>query len=619
MMIDWDSRRRFLSTKWISHAISKMTKRQKTVLTVSALSFGFLAFLITGWFIGNEAPATKSPVSVPDAEPTVTSTANTTSVSQPQPTEPASSRNEGSGGVLVLANRGDPPSGFDTMRTSSIALHHIAGALFGPGNLVMRCRENMYMVCPYVARTWFPNADFTEWTFILRNDVFWHDGTPFTAEDAKFWLDLAVFGVEVGGKVRAPAYFKGDLGAVEAIEVIPPDQVRIKLKTPNRFLPDVLADPRIKIAHPRHLTEPRIRAGDVSVTPLDVGLIGLGPFKFEKYNSGSEIQLTRFDQYFEYDANGNRLPYLDGISYIIMPDPLAMDIAFRTGRLDGGARGFGHYLTEERIDGYASGLRDDDVLFPEIEGGTFRLAFNVLKPGPWQDPQVRRAIALWIEKEAAIPAVMGGFGWTTPEISPNNPYKDKRFVVWPKFDVAPLEERRAEAKRLMAEASYSNGFTMGHLCRAQQPLGCQFLKDQLAGLGIDLQLQIVDEGEWNRARVSLDYDSQEGALSVLPIPEGTEGMYGRFSKNPDSYSKHEDVKVDEYYRLLRDATTEDHRIQVWRDLQRYLFVEQTYIIPIAEATYVVPYQTYVKGLVLPPEDGHTFTDFATVWLDKSGK
>jgi ABC-type transport system substrate-binding protein len=150
-------------------------------------------------------------------------------------------------------------------------------------------------------------------------------------------------------------------------------------------------------------------------------------------------------------------------------------------------------------------------------------------------------------------------------------------------------------------------------------LGGQFLKDQLAGLGIDLQLQIVDEGEWNRARVSLDYDTQSGSLSVLPIPEGTEGVYGRFSKSPNSYSKHEDTEVDRYYKTLKDATTYDRRVQVWRDLQKYLFVDQTYIIPIAEMTYVVAYRTYVKGLVIPPEDGHTFTDFAAVWLDKGEK
>ena len=519
------------------------------------------------------------------------------------------------GGILILANRGDPPAGFDTMRTSSIALHHVAGALFGPGNLVMRCRENMYLVCPYLARSWFPNPSFSEWTFILRNDVFWHDNTQFTPDDVKFWLDLAVSGLKVEDKIRAPAYFEGDLGEIENVEVFPPDQVRITLKNPNRFFPDILANPRLKIAHPRHLMEPRINDGDLSVSPLDVGLIGLGPFKFDNYEPGSIMQVLRFDNYFEHDAGGDQLPYLDGIDYVIISDPVAMDIAFRTGRLDGGARGFGHYLSEERVVGYTRDL-EDNVHFSQIEGGTIRLAFNVLKSGPWQDMKVRRAIALWIDKESAIPAVLGGFGWTTPDISPNNPFKDKRFVVWPKFDLSPLDERRDESKKLMVEAGYSNGFSMGHLCRAKHTQACQFLKDQLLGLGIDLQLHIIDEGEWNRARVSLDFDTQPGALSVLPIPEGTEGVYGRFSISPDAYSKHEDEEVDRFYRLLRDATTTEGRIDIWRQLQKYLFLDKTYIIPIAEATYVVPYRTHVKGLTIPSEDGHTNTDFATVWLDK---
>ena len=77
----------------------------------------------------------------------------------------------------------------------------------------------------------------------------------------------------------------------------------------------------------------------------------------------------------------------------------------------------------------------------------------------------------------------------------------------------------------MKDAGFGNGFSMGYLCRAENGLpGGQFLKDQLAGLNIDLQLKIVDETEWNRGRVSLDYDSQSGALTVLPIPEGTEGV-----------------------------------------------------------------------------------------------
>ncbi len=537
----------------------------------------------------------------------------------PAPTIPVVVNRGGKyGGTLVFANRGDPPSGFDPLQTSSIALHHVAGALDGPGNLVMRCRQNMYLVCPNLATSWVSNPGFTEWTFTIRDDAFWHDGARFTAEDARFWFDLAYSGSEVGGKVRAPAYFKSDLGDIEKVEVLEFNRLRITFRERNPHFLSILADPRYKIAHPTHLLKDRIEKGEVGVSLVDIGLVGIGPFKLDRYERGSVIRVRRFDQYWEKNGEGNKLPYLAGIDYVIMPDPLTMDVAFRAGRLDGGARGEGHYLTAERMQGYVRDLRED-VFFARWEGGTLRLAFNVLRPGPWQDPQVRRAIALWIDKRAAIPSALGGFGWTSPDLVPPDiplPEIRRSLINWPRFDPEPLEERRAKARGLMVEAGYAKGFPMGHLCRALSTAPCEFLKAQLSGLGVDLRLQMVDEGEWNRARVTLDYDSQQGRLTPSPIPEGTESVYGRYSQNADAYAKHEDSMVDELYRRLKNVLSQQQRVEVWREIERYLFVEQTYIIPIAESTNVVPYRTYVKGLTMPTEDGHTHTDFATVWLDK---
>lgn len=519
------------------------------------------------------------------------------------------------GGTLTLATRGDPPAGFDTMRTSSIALHQVGGALFGAGNLVMRCRENMYATCPYLATHWTSNPAFTEWTFTIRNDVRWHDGEPFTAQDVKFWFDLVFFGLETDAAARAPAYFANELGAALAVEVLPFGRVRITFAERNPFFPEVLANPRFTIAHPRHLMEERMRSGEVSLTPLDVGLVGLGPFRMRRYRRGSLIRLERNDLYWERGDDRGSLPYLDRIDYVIMPDPFAMDAAFRSGRLDGGARGQAHYLSDERRRIYEEEL-GDSVVFGEMEGGNFRLAFNVLNEGPWQDPRVRRAIALWIDKPAAIPTALGGSGWTTPDLGPPEIPVPRHFVNWPKFDREPLATRRNRARALLAEAGYPNGFAMGHLVRGINTAPGEFLKDQLSGLGIDLQLQIVDEGEWNRARVSTDYDSQQGRLTPSPIPEGTESVFGRYSANPDAYAKHDDPEVDQLYRRLRAAVTMQGRIQIWRDIEQYLFVEQTYIVPVAESINVVPYRSWVKGLVFPTEDAHSFNDHASVWLDK---
>jgi ABC-type transport system substrate-binding protein len=92
-------------------------------------------------------------------------------------------------------------------------------------------------------------------------------------------------------------------------------------------------------------------------------------------------------------------------------------------------------------------------------------------------------------------------------------------------------------------------------------------------------------------------------------------VYGRYSRNPDAYAKHEDPKVDDLYRRLRDALSFPQRVVLWRDVERYIFQDAVYVIPIAESIDIVPYRTWVKGLVIPVEDAHTNTDFATVWLD----
>ena len=518
------------------------------------------------------------------------------------------------GGILTLANRGDPPAGFDPMRSSSIALHQVGGALFGAGNLVMRCRENMYAVCPYLATSWVADPAFKVWTFAIREDVFWHDGEPFTALDVKFWSELVFFGAESNGKTRAPAYFANEIGQAESVEVLEHNRVQFTFSERNPHLLEILANPRFTIAHPHHLMQPEIEAGNVSVTPLDVGFVGLGPFALSDYRRGSLIRLRRNDRYWERGVGG-RLPYLDGIDYVIMPDPFAMDVAFRSGRIDGGARGQAHYLSIERRTLYERDL-GEGVVFAEVEGGNFRLAFNMFADGPWQDPLVRRAISLWIDRRAAIPIALGGLGWTAPDLGPPNLPVPRQFVNWPKFFLRPLPDRRDEARALLDEAGYSDGFTMGHLVRGINTQTGEFLKAQLAELGIDLRLQIVDEGEWNRARVSLDYDSQQGRLTPSPIPEGTESVYGRYSENPDAYAKHDDPEVDRLYRQLRDAQSYGQRIQLWREIETYLFEEQTYIAPIAESINVVPYRSYVRGLAIPTEDAHTFNDHATVWLDR---
>ncbi|MEK7783956.1 MAG: ABC transporter substrate-binding protein, partial [Chloroflexota bacterium] len=103
------------------------------------------------------------------------------------------------------------------------------------GNLLKPCREDVEKVCSAVAEAWEANADFTQYAFKIRDGILWHDGTPFTAEHAKFWLDLAFFGARAGDKVRAPAYFKGQMGEIKDVEALSGNRLRVTLAKPDPF------------------------------------------------------------------------------------------------------------------------------------------------------------------------------------------------------------------------------------------------------------------------------------------------------------------------------------------------------------------------------------------------
>jgi peptide/nickel transport system substrate-binding protein len=521
------------------------------------------------------------------------------------------------GGILVLANRRDPPAGFETLRFSNSELHYVTAKLNGGGHLVIPCRANVFEVCPGVAESWEHNKDFTQWTFKVRDGILWHDGTRFTAEDAKFWFDLVVGGAKVGGKTRSPAYFATGFGDVEKVEALDGNRLRVTLRhSVPQYLQTIYAG-EYSIGHPRHLMQPRMEKGEIDVSPQDVGWVSIGPFKMLKYEKGSRVQVRRFDRYWERDAQGRQLPFLDGVDFAITSDPGSMDAAFRVGRVDGGALGTGHSLTKERQAGYIRDL-GDQVWFAQLPSTRQNLNFNVLRTGPWQDVRVRKAMALWMDKEATITSVQGGFGHFYTILGPTNPYTSPDFMTWPGWNKATREQDRAEAKRLMAEAGYPNGrFRMTSLLRQTWVAEGEFISGQLAGLGIEVKFEVRDNAGEASGRLTLDYDSsQGGGAPFAVIPEQLEGSMTRYSISKAAAAKHEDPRVIEYFTRLKATTSFEERVRVWRELERYYMLDRVYQIALFGHVAVIPYRSYVKGMYVSQESVLNNLEFATVWLDR---
>lgn len=527
-----------------------------------------------------------------------------------------------SGGTLTLALRQDPTAAYDRMKTNIwFEIQPVGVALWGYGNLIRLCRDDFYKLCPELAESWEANADYSQWTFKIRDGVKWHDGTAFTAEDVKFWLEMVMGKAQGGGKTRRAAAYVGDFKGIQTVEVVDGNRLKVGLdgsfplflQTMTRSIPSAA------IAHPRHLAAPRIANGEVDISPQDLGFMGTGPFTMVKQEKGVGIEVRRSDSYWEKDEHGKQLPYLDGVRYAVIGDPAAMDAAFRTGRLDGGSYGRGHTLSGERKEAYERDL-GGKVNFVGVVSSNEVLSFNTLVPGPQQDARVRQAISLWIDRQSAAKALAGGLGQPIVSMSPGSPFTAPNAAsTWPGWNPATREADRAKAKQLMAEAGYANGFSINTFCYNIPSYAevCEFHKAQLAGLGINLNLELGDQAKFTMARQTLDYPviPMPGITDVID-PELAEPAVGPHSRFNSAAGKHEDPKVTEYFERIRASREITQRTNIWREFERYYILEKAYIAPIFAGLAVTPYRSYVKGILGAETGADRQQDLAIVWLDK---
>jgi peptide/nickel transport system substrate-binding protein len=496
--------------------------------------------------------------------------------------------------------------------------------VWGSGNLVRPCLDDVYAVCPGVAESWTNNADFSAFTFKLREGVKWHDGTPLTAEDLKFWLDLLFLGYDgPGDAARAPGWYSTTAGAYDRTTIDDATHITVHLKEGNPFFLDVMSTPYFTIGHQRAATQPILEAGNMEVAPLDINMMGLGPFKFNGYEKGSVMHVVANPDYWEKDEFGRQLPYMAGMDFAIMTSADVMDAAIRTGQLDGGSPGFGYILTKPRYDQYVSDLGSDfyTVEVPSAfgNGGGSGVAWNLLKEGPWQDVRVRKAVALWIDQQESVDAVAGGFGVVGGLLNPKNPFSNTDILTWPGFNPNTKAADREEAKRLMTDAGYGNGFEINYNClnTGSWMDRCEFLSGQLSGLGITMKIDVMDAPPWTEAAQQLTYAAIQSAGGITSyIPEANEPGFLPYSKSKVGIAKHEDPKVEEYFDRLKATHDFDERVAIWREFERYWLAEQYYTVPIAGNLATIPYRSWVKGRIHPPEQIMAYLDFATVWLDK---
>jgi len=254
--------------------------------------------------------------------------------------------------------------------------------------LVWPARSGEY--APGLATSWTVSPDATAYTFKLRDDVKFHDGTPFNAEAVKITFDRVV---DPATKSQSAISL---IGPYDRTEVLGPHEVRVRFKRPFASFLDGLGTAYLGIISPTALRRYGADFGPVV-------FVSTGPYSIQSYQSGAEITLVRNINYnwasriFKH----NGAPYLQRIVYKIITEPSTRLAALETGEVQ-----FIEDVPPTDLDRVKQN-RNYKVIEITQAGSGWSLMFNQNRP-PTNELAIRRAIQLAVDKDGLAKSVWGG-------------------------------------------------------------------------------------------------------------------------------------------------------------------------------------------------------------------
>ncbi len=436
--------------------------------------------------------------------------------------------------------------------------------------------------------------------FTLRKGVKFHNKPPVngrevTAEDAKYSIE----------RFRAKSAFRARFDVIQAIDVVDRHTLRITLKEPSApFLNHLAASAYVAIL-PREVEE---QFKDFN---RPEAMIGSGPFMLKSYQKGSQIAFERNPDYY---VKG--LPYLDGVVIEITPEASARLSLLRAGKVHMGHM-WGYMVPEEARS--VKQTNPEMVMNPTWVLPNGHLYFRTDQK-PFNDVRVRRAISLAIDRKAWNDAINYGEGCIEEGPVPCA-LKDWKLAA-SKLDPAKAKYvvgyDPAEAKRLLAEAGYPNGFTtpMHHWPGYAPPWRTYYdlAADNLAKIGVKVEFKPEEYGKY----ITTTYLGKFEGMAMgpqLPGNEVDDWLYaGFYPEQPHNRSHVADAELNKMLLAQRRELDAKKRLAIVHDIQRYL-ADKAYYVYLPGVPQYITHAPQVKGFTY--HDGFSLGyRVMFTWLDK---
>lgn len=442
-----------------------------------------------------------------------------------------------------------------------------------------------HTIKPWLATEWEVSGDGLSYTFKLREDVKFHDGTPFNAEAVKYNFD----------RILDPATKASNAAALlqpyQSSEVLDEYTVKLNLATPSRAFLGNLSQALLGIVSPA--------AAEKYGDQLGQHPVGTGPFKFVKWEENAGIQVERNPDYKwapELVTNQGA-PYLDGIDFRIVPEE-----ATRIGSVQSK-----QVLAAETVPPQHILTLEKDPNFQLLQTNTVGLPYTLFfnkDREPWNELKARQAVQLAVDVDTIVktlylgtyerawsPLTPGTFGYDAsleqsirPDIPKANQLLDELGWV-----------RGEDGIRVKDGKKLTLRYVDGTPNREKRNDIAVMIQQQLKQIGIAVEIEITKDIR-TVVYTNGDYDLY-GNSQVNSDPNALYSFYHSYDPNGQaSLSKLNDPDVDQWLEQGRVEKDDAKRAELYQQVQQYI-IDHAIILPIYVFPYTVAATNSVQGVL----------------------
>jgi len=435
---------------------------------------------------------------------------------------------------------------------------------------------------PNLAESWENNEEGTVFTFTLRQDVTWHDGEAFDADDVIFtynaWMtdDASIWREDF-------ILGQDDDGEDQAIEIEKIDDYTVQFtltRSDAQFLTKLAG---YALIVPEHLLSGMNMS---EATDFNQHPIGTGSLVFEEALS---------EQYARFSTNKSYwrgTPHIDQFIWAVIPDEDAQVIALANGEIDVIKNVYGPDMEQRILD------LGDTTIHQLLGAFTRTVYFNQENFEPFQDKLVREAISYGFDRDAIVNAIYGAEGAVAHQL-----FNDTHWGFNPDVRVIEYDEEMAIAK--LTEAGWEDTDGDGIVDKDGVPFAftvtiengrdpdAQAFQDYMGRIGIDVSIQAFERAVWYEHRDSGDWDVFIGwdgsALAEDSLSRRVTGGWAS-AMNP---------RIDELVEILSSSLDQQARIDAAQEVMA-IIQEEAYSIPYSYYQSKIAVKNYIGGLQDPP-------------------